>query len=200
MRNRTNAHVILLCAKTRIPQYSDARYKITQIHYSHDYNSSYARFSYASETVLGDPLLEDLRALVKFAQAGSVAGAADRLFRTPSAITRQVQRLEAALGAELLDRSVKPPRLNSLGSRVLEQARDLLQLTEALKSLTSSDAEPHGLLRIGLAHALAEGTLIEPIQALTEKYPKVRLRLTPFLNFKYIEEGPLAGSLSATAI
>ena len=112
-------------------------------------------------------MLEDLRALVEFAQAGSIAGAADRLFRTPSAITRQVQRLEAALGAELLDRSVKPPRLNSLGSKVLEQARDLLQRTEALKSLTSSDAEPHGLLRIGLAHALAEGTLIEPIQALT---------------------------------
>jgi DNA-binding transcriptional LysR family regulator len=61
-------------------------------------------------------LLEDLRALVEFARAGSIAGAADRLFRTPSAITRQVQRLEAELGAELLDRSVKPPRLNSLSS------------------------------------------------------------------------------------
>ena len=82
-------------------------------------------------------MLDDLRALVEFAQAGSIARAADRLFRTPSAITRQVQRLEAALGAELLDRSVKPPRLNSLGSRVLEQARDLLQRTEALKSLAS---------------------------------------------------------------
>ena len=93
-------------------------------------------------------MLDDLRALVEFAQAGSIARAADRLFRTPSAITRQVQRLEAALGAELLDRSVKPPRLNSLGSRVLEQARDLLQRTEVLKSVTSSDAEPHGLLRI----------------------------------------------------
>src|ERR1700739_2338866 len=122
-------------------------------------------------------MLEDLRALVEFAQAGSIAGAAGRLFRTPSAITRQVQRLEAALGAELLDRSVKPPRLNSLGSRVLEQARDLLQRTEALRSLVSCDAEPHGLLRIGLAHPLAEGTLIDPIRALTEKYPKVRLRL-----------------------
>ena len=41
-------------------------------------------------------MLEDLRALVEFAQAGSIADAADRLFRTPSAITRQVQRLEAA--------------------------------------------------------------------------------------------------------
>src|SRR5438270_4638569 len=123
------------------------------------------------------PVLDDLHALAEFAQAGSIAGAADRLFRTPSAITRQLQRLEAGLGAELLDRSVKPPRLNSLGSRVLEQARDLFQRTEALKSLASRDAEPHGVVRIGLAHPLAEGTLVEPIRALTEKYPKVRLLL-----------------------
>jgi DNA-binding transcriptional LysR family regulator len=122
-------------------------------------------------------LLEDLRALVEFARAGSIVGAADRLFRTPSAITRQLQRLEEALGAELLDRSVKPPRLNALGARVLEQARDLLRRAEALKSLTSSDAEPHGVLRIGLTHPLAVGTMTEPIRALTERYPQVRLQL-----------------------
>ena len=144
-------------------------------------------------------MLEDLRSLVEFARAGSIAGAADRLFRTPSAITRQVQRLEAALGAELLDRSVKPPRLNSLGYRVLEQARDLLQRTEALKSLTSSDAEPHGLLRIGLAHALAEGSLIEPIRALTEKYPKVRVRLSTELTGELIRR-LLAGELDVAAV
>jgi len=132
-------------------------------------------------------VLEDLRALVEFARAGSIAGAADRLFRTPSAVTRQVQRLESALGTELLDRTVKPPRLNSLGSRVLEQARDLLQRTEALKSLTSSDAEPHGLLRVGLSHALAEGSLVEPVQELTEKYPKVRVRLSSELTGELIK-------------
>jgi DNA-binding transcriptional LysR family regulator len=144
-------------------------------------------------------LLDDLRALVEFAHAGSIAGAAGRLFRTPSAITRQVQRLEAALGAELLDRSVKPPRLNSLGSRVLEQARDLLQRTESLKSLTSSDTEPHGLLRIGLSHALAEGTLTAPIQALTDKYPKLRLRLSSELTGELINR-LLAGELDVAAV
>jgi len=144
-------------------------------------------------------LLDDLRALVEFARAGSIAGAADRLYRTPSAITRQLQRLEAALGAELLDRSVKPPRVNSLGSRVLEQARDLLQRTEALKSLASRDAEPHGLLRIGLAHPLAEGTLIEPIRALTEKYPEVRLRLLSELTGELFNR-LLAGELDVAAV
>ena len=141
-------------------------------------------------------MLEDLRALVEFAQAGSIAAAAGRLFRTPSAITRQVQRLEAALGAELLDRSVKPPRLNALGSRVLEQARDLLQRTEALKSLTSKDAEPRGLLRIGISYTLAEGMLIEPIRALTEKYPKVRVQLSS----EQLIPRLLAGELDVAAL
>ena len=144
-------------------------------------------------------MLDDLRALIEFAQAGSIAGAADRLYRTPSAITRQLQRLEAALGAELLDRSVKPPHLNSLGSRVLEQARDLLQRTEVLKSLTSSDAEPHGLLRIGLAHPMAEETLVEPVRALTEKYPKVSLRLLSDLTGELFNR-LLAGELDVAAV
>ena len=144
-------------------------------------------------------MLDDLRALVEFAEAGSIARAADRLFRTPSAITRQMQRLEAELGAELLDRSTKPPRLNALGSRVLERARDMLQRTEALKSLASPDAEPHGLLRIGLAHALAEGTLVTPIRALTEKYPKVRLRLLSALTGELFDR-LLAGELDVAVV
>ena len=144
-------------------------------------------------------MLDDLHALVEFAQAGSIAGAADRLHRTPSAVTRQLQRLEAALGAELLDRSVKPPRLNSLGSRVLEQARDLLQRTETLKSVASPDAEPHGLLRIGLSHALAEGTLIKPIRALTKKYPTVRLRLLSALTGELFNR-LLAGELDVAVV
>jgi DNA-binding transcriptional LysR family regulator len=144
-------------------------------------------------------VLDDLRALVEFAQAGSIAGAAARLYRTPSAITRQLQRLEAALGAGLLDRSVKPPRLNSLGFKVLEEARDLLQRAEALRSLASRDAEPHGLLRIGLAHPLAEGALIEPIRALTDKYPKVRLRLLSELTGELFNR-LLAGDLDVAAV
>jgi len=144
-------------------------------------------------------VLDDLHALVEFAQAGSIAGAADRLFRTPSAITRQLQRLEAELGAELLDRSTKPPRLNALGSRVLERARDMLQRTEALRSLASRDAEPHGLLSIGLAHPLAEGTFIEPIRALTEKYPKVRVRLLSERTSELFNR-MLAGELDVAAV
>jgi len=144
-------------------------------------------------------VFDDLRALVEFARAGSVVGAAEHLYRTPSAITRQLQRLEAAVGATLLDRSVKPPRLTSLGSRVLEHARDLLLRTEALKSVASIDAEPHGFLRIGLSHPLAEGTLIAPILALTDTYPRVRLRLVSELTVELFRR-LVAGELDVAVV
>jgi len=176
--------------------HSGERKKILQVHYCHDYHAGEARCCFRPENPQGIVLLEDLRAFVEFAQAGSIAGAADRLFRTPSAVTRQVQRLEAALGAELLDRSVKPPRLNALGSRVLEQAQDLLQRTEALKSLTSLSAEPQGLLRIGISYTLAEETLVEPIRTLNEKYPKVRVQLSS----EQLIQRLLAGELDVAAV
>jgi DNA-binding transcriptional LysR family regulator len=122
-------------------------------------------------------MFEDIHALVEFAEAGSIARAASRLHRTPSAITRQMQRLEAELGAQLLDRSVKPPRLTPLGIRIVEQSRDVLKRVDDLKALAAKDAEPSGLFRIGVAHPLADGALVEPVQALTRRFPKLRLRL-----------------------
>ncbi len=122
-------------------------------------------------------MFEDIHALVEFAKAGSIARAASRLHRTPSAITRQIQRLEAELCAQLLDRSVKPPRLTPLGIRVVEQSRDVLKRVDDLKALTATNVEPSGLFRIGVAHPLADGTLVEPVQALTRRFPKLRLQL-----------------------
>ena len=144
-------------------------------------------------------MLDDLHALVEFAEAGSIAAAADRLLRTPSAVTRQVQRLEAALGAELLDRSVKPPRLNPLGAKIVEQARDLLQRAEGLKALASSESEPSGLFRIGLAHALAEDNFLGPLRALSRRYPKVRPRLLSDLTGDLFRR-LLAGELDVAAV
>ncbi len=122
-------------------------------------------------------MFEDIHALVEFAEAGSIARAANRLHRTPSAITRQIQRLEAELDAQLLDRSVKPPRLTQLGIRIVEQSRDVLKRVDDLKALAAKDAEPSGPFRIGVSHALADGALVEPVQALTKRFPKLRLRL-----------------------
>ncbi len=144
-------------------------------------------------------MFEDIHALVEFAEAGSIARAASRLHRTPSAITRQIQRLEAELGAQLLDKSVKPPRLTPLGIRIVEQSRDVLKRVEYLKALAAKDAEPSGLFRIGVSHALADGALVEPVQALTKRFPKLRLRLLSDLTGELLAR-MRAGQLDLAAV
>src|SRR6476620_7522124 len=52
-------------------------------------------------------MLDEIRTFVVLAESGSLQRAAERLFLTPSAVTRQIQRLEAALNTPLLDRRVK---------------------------------------------------------------------------------------------
>src|SRR5262249_25890941 len=95
--------------------------------------------SYCLSWRLCEPVMfEDIHALVEFAEAGSIARAAGRLHRTPSAITRQMQRLEEQLGAQLLDRSVKPPRLTPLGLRIVEQSRDVLKRVDELKAIATN--------------------------------------------------------------
>lgn len=145
------------------------------------------------------PMFEDIHALVEFVDAGSIARAANRLHRTPSAITRQLQRLEAELGGQLLDRSVKPPRLTPLGVRVVEQSRDVLKRVGDLKALAAADTEPAGLFRIGVSHALADGALVAPVQKLTKRFPKLRPRVVTDVTGGLISKAR-AGELDLAAV
>lgn len=148
----------------------------------------YNQYDFASKEVCGCSMLDDMNALVQFAHAGSIVGAADRLHRTPSAVTRQIQRLEAALGSKLLDRLVKPPRLTPLGVRVVEHSRDVFKSIEDLKSFVKPDAEPQGLFRIGVSHVLADDELVNPIRDLTRKFKKLRVNVLTDLTNTILEK------------
>ncbi|TLY73383.1 MAG: LysR family transcriptional regulator [Gammaproteobacteria bacterium] len=84
-------------------------------------------------------MLEDLRALVEFARPGPIAGAADRLFRTPSAITRQVQRPEAALGRGRAAGRVPFGHSNLIPVRLYRIDRKILLVQTALRPFPWSE-------------------------------------------------------------
>ncbi|MES2937011.1 MAG: LysR family transcriptional regulator [Pseudomonadota bacterium] len=139
-------------------------------------------------------MLEEMRALVALAETGSFVRASDKLCLTPSAATRMVQRLESRLGAVLLDRTVKPPRFTAVGRTVLQQCREVLAQVEEMSAGVSPDAEPRGVLRVGLAHALADAGVVDPVQRLYARFPKVKLRLSSDLTqtlFERVRSGDL---------
>lgn len=79
------------------------------------------------------PSLNALHAFVSVARAGSVAAAAQALYVTPSAVSRQLRLLERDLGCELLERDGRGVRLTTAGEH-LRQGLDpaFAQLAETV--------------------------------------------------------------------
>ncbi|WP_322416889.1 LysR family transcriptional regulator [Mesorhizobium huakuii] len=132
-------------------------------------------------------MLEELRTLVLFAEEGSIQNVARRLPLTQPAVTRQMQRLEELLATTLLDRRQKPPRLTAAGLEVLARARDILASVEALKAF-AADAEPQGVLRVGMAHGLSDASVAGAVAGAAAAFPKMSLRLKTGWSAELIEQ------------
>ena len=72
--------------------------------------------------------LKDVESIVKIAQEGNIARAADKLFITPSALTQQLQHLEEEIGTPLFTRSRKGCALTEAGTIYLESALQILNI------------------------------------------------------------------------
>jgi DNA-binding transcriptional LysR family regulator len=122
-------------------------------------------------------MFHEMRALSVLADVGSIQRTAERLLRTQSAVTRQIQRLEDDLGVKLLDRRAKPPTLTPVGRMVLERCRLILRSVAELKSSVSSDGEPSGTLRIGLGNALADDDMADRLRDLGRRFPRLTIHI-----------------------
>src|SRR6478672_11664307 len=133
-------------------------------------------------------MLDEIRTFVVLAESGSLQRAAERLCLTPSAVTRQIQRLEGALKTPLLDRRVKPGRITREGRAVLDGGRHMLRLMDDLKANGAKDAEPSGIFRVGFSHALAQPSLVASIQRLTNRFTRLQPVLSTDLRQQLMEK------------
>src|SRR5258706_15458590 len=71
-----------------------------------------------------------IRTLVFVVDAGSLSDAARRLGLTPSAVSKQISRLEASLGARLLERTTRRVRPTAAGNDLYPRTRPLFHAFE----------------------------------------------------------------------
>ena len=121
-------------------------------------------------------MFDEMRTFVLFAEEGSVQKVAQRLPLTQPAVSRQIQRLEQALGITLLDRRQKPPVLTPAGHEVLARSRDILAAFENMKAVAAAP-EAHGLFRLGVAKGLAHDSLAGELGSAMARFPRVSMRL-----------------------
>jgi DNA-binding transcriptional LysR family regulator len=123
-------------------------------------------------------MLREIRTFVAVADTGSIKAAARRLRLTQPAITRQIQRLESALGTVVLDRQIRPPGLAPAGRALLERCRQILRCVDDLRTLASAGGEPAGRFRLGIGPTFCDSTSVDPLVRLRRTYPKLDLKVT----------------------
>ena len=114
--------------------------------------------------------LRHLHAFSAVAAAGSIARAADGLFRVPSAVTRSVLQLEAALGRPLFDRGSRGVSLNAYGELVLVRARRIeREFEEARAHLVARGGVASTVDPQSLFTAILNGRRLAVMASLSEK-------------------------------
>ena len=142
---------------------------------------------------------DDIRTFVSVAETGSVSQAARQLFLTQPAVTRRLQRLETALGSTLVDRRRRPFTLTATGQGVLAECHRVLNSVREVHAAVSRDGAPSGELTIGVAHALTEIALTEPLDNVRKKFPRVDFGLVTGWSRQLLER-VRSGSLDAAVI
>lgn len=124
------------------------------------------------------PLLPDLAVLVDVVEAGSFSAAARLQGSTPSAVSRQIARLEAALGVKLLERSTRRLHLTSGGQEVLRHARAMLEAARAACDGAARHASSvTGRVRLAAPKAALRQLIHPQLPALLQAYPQLTLEL-----------------------
>lgn len=116
-----------------------------------------------------------VRAILSFVQAadlGSFAAAARALEISSAAVSKNVARLEAALGIRLMNRTTRTLSLTEEGALFLRQARTALAALDlAAESVLATQSTPTGKVRISTSMAFGHAQLTPLLPGLLAQYP-----------------------------
>ena len=120
--------------------------------------------------------LRQLRYFVAVAETGNISRAAQKIFLTQPALSRQIKALEDELGQPLLERQAHSFKLTPAGEHLLGEARELLQRADEVVERVRRTGR--GMrFRVGYAPSLASGLLTAAVENYTQKHPNARFEL-----------------------
>jgi DNA-binding transcriptional LysR family regulator len=134
--------------------------------------------------------LDELAVFVAIVEAGSLAGAARRLRRSPPAVTRALHMLEARSGQRLVERTTRRLATTAAGYQLAEQARTLLADYEGALAGGQSERSVGGLLRVTAPVQFGRRYVAPLVASFLDAYPAARVELVlNDRNLDLIEEG-----------
>jgi LysR family hydrogen peroxide-inducible transcriptional activator len=134
----------------------------------------------------------------------SFVGAAEKCFVTQPTLSMQVQKLEEMLNVKIFDRSKQPVIPTEIGSQIIEQARLVLQESQKIKEIISSQQQDIvGELKVGIIPTVAPYLLPQVIASMMEKYPDLKLLIWEYTTediIHHLKTGVLDCGILATPL
>jgi len=122
---------------------------------------------------------DGIQTFLQVVESGSLTLAAERLNLTRSAVGKALARLEARLGARLLQRTTRSQNLTAEGQAYYEHClRAQAELELAESGLESGRREPRGRLRASLPLAFGHHHAAPALLGLIEHYPDLQVDIS----------------------
>lgn len=122
--------------------------------------------------------LRALRYFSQVAKSSSLREAADKLFVTPTAVTRQIEILEHFYGAPLIERSPRGIKLTREGQYLAQAMQATLQELDSVKEkISASQSIVSGTVRVCAAESLISSFIAPAIEDFRKLHPKVTFEI-----------------------
>jgi DNA-binding transcriptional LysR family regulator len=139
-----------------------------------------------------------LETLLAVHQHGGFAAAARVVNLTPSAVSQQIAALETELGADLFDRSHRPPSLTTKGVEMVRSARAILQIVTETKTKVTG-GYVGGTLAFGSLRTGASSIVPHAMADVQRRYPELTFRLRVGMSDELMNE-VASGQLDAALV
>jgi len=129
--------------------------------------------------------LAGMEVFARVVREGSFSAAARSMNQTPSAVSKQIGRLEDRLGARLFNRTTRRLSLTEVGAAFHERAeRILTEIEEAEQAVSHLSMAPRGTLRLDVPTGFGRLYVAPLLREYIDRNPEVRVDVT--LNDRYV--------------
>ena len=107
--------------------------------------------------------LDDLHVLVRVADSASFSAAARSLQLDPKTVSKQIARLEHALGTPLFERNTRNLRITDEGRTIAARARSVLSILDEIQQVGQGDDDTlRGVIRLTAPAPTRYNTPLQP--------------------------------------
>jgi DNA-binding transcriptional LysR family regulator len=122
--------------------------------------------------------LQAMGLFVRIVETGGMARAAQSLRIPKATATTLIQKLEASLGAKLLNRTTRRVTVTPDGAAYYTRAAAILaEVREAEEALSQRSVAPHGRVRVDAPTLVARSVIVPALPRFFASYPGIELAL-----------------------